>query len=422
MARRERRRLVVAFGLSLLVHVCLIAVALSSERASPPPEEPQRIVLTEIRWIESKPEPKPEPAPVVVTVAPSSSKKKRSAPAQAPAKPTTGAAGTTDVPVEAPQLSAPSTDAIPTVVAESPRGRTLYPSDMPSKEELLADEQARVEERVGGFLKHGFAQARAKNGLPDPAYGELGVALRAATDDVPQFIDTNSPREVGKAFAESWLAGAERYGKTGAPYAEPEGRLESIEKPSALASAAAAGSPDAINMVNFLAAGARMQEFADGRAGLELYALVEVHQSNSGAVESVKMISPSGLKPFDAWVTEKANEVALRFTYDGGTAKHPLRSVWRFDGIMKFRRKLKPKDLDGRAAVGMIAMQVLSALSAIGNTTPPGQPGMPGSEPRDLGPRIPGMLGRFDEMTGELDMVDFTNPTYDCKVTLLEAD
>jgi hypothetical protein len=32
------------------------------------------------------------------------------------------------------------------------------------------------------------------------------------------------------------------------------------------------------------------------------------------------------------------------------------------------------------------------------------------------------MAGRFDEMTGEMDVVDFTNPTYDCKVTLVEAD
>ncbi|MBL8916850.1 MAG: hypothetical protein JNM17_39470 [Archangium sp.] len=304
------------------------------------------------------------------------------------------------------------------IVREAPRGRTLTPSDMPSKEEVRADEQARVEERVGGFARSMLARARATNGLPDPAYGALGAALRDATDEVPQFIDTNSPKEVGKAFAESWLAGAERYGKTGAPYAEPEGRLESIEKPSALADAAARGSPDAINMVNFLAAGARMQEFADGRAGLELYALVEVKQLHSGAVESVRMIRPSGLKPFDVWVVDKANEVAVNFTFDGGLSKKPLRSVWRFDGIMKFRRKLNVKELNGRAAIGMVAMSVISALSMIGNETPP----MPGEPPRPLGPRVPSLVGRFDEMTGDIDVVDFTNPTYDCKVTLLEAD
>ncbi len=54
----------------------------------------------------------------------------------------------------------------------------------------------------------------------------------------------------------------------------------------------------------------------------------------------------------------------------------------------------------------MIALSALSALTAAG----------------DGAPRLPAMAGRFDETTGEMDVVDFTNPTYDCKVTLLEAD
>jgi hypothetical protein len=93
--------------------------------------------------------------------------------------------------------------------------------------------------------------------------------------------------------------------------------------------------------------------------------------------------------------------------------------VWRFDGIIKYRRKLKLSELNGRAAIGMIAMSALSALSSLGNTAPPGAPG---EAPRPLGPRMPGLSGRFDELTGEMDVVDLTNPTYDCKVTLLEAD
>jgi hypothetical protein len=92
--------------------------------------------------------------------------------------------------------------------------------------------------------------------------------------------------------------------------------------------------------------------------------------------------------------------------------------VWRFDGIITYRRKLKLSEMNGRAAVGMIAMTALSALSSLGNTTPP----IPGEPVRPLGPRMPAMSGRFDETTGEMDMVDLTNPTYDCKVTLLEAD
>lgn len=295
-----------------------------------------------------------------------------------------------------------------------PGGRTLHPGDLPSDAELLADEQERVSTLVNGWARSDLGRARVRGGLVDPAYGELGSALRAATDEVPRFIDTNSVKEVTGALLQSWGAGAERYGKTGAPYAEPEGRLESVERPSSLVEAAARGSPDAQAMVTFFAAGARLQEFADGRAGAELYALVELQQSPSGALESVTMTRPSGLQPFDAWVMGRAREVGLAFSFDGGGRTKSLRSVWRFDGIITFRRKLKLKELDGRALLGMATMSALSMLSSLGNQDP--------LTSRPLGPRMPGMVGRFDELTGEVDVVDLTNPEYDCRVTLLEAD
>jgi hypothetical protein len=294
----------------------------------------------------------------------------------------------------------------------------LSPGDLPGHDERVAEEQERVSARVGTWLTSDLSGARVRGGLPDPAYGQLGADLRAATDDVPKFIDTNSPKAVVGALLESWGAGAERYGKTGAPYAEPEGRLERIERPSALAEAVGKGSPDAQAMAQFLAAGARLQEFADGRAGLELYALIELRQQPSGALESVKLVRPSGLAPFDAWVLERSRHVALAFSLDGGTRTKALRSVWRFDGVILFRRKLGLSRLDGRAALGMITMAALSALSGLNHETPPA----PGEPPRPLGPRIPGMLGRFEETTGALDVVDLTNPTYDCTVRLLEAD
>ncbi|MEW6432023.1 MAG: hypothetical protein AB1730_11000 [Myxococcota bacterium] len=300
----------------------------------------------------------------------------------------------------------------------TPGGRTLYPSDLPGADELLAEETARVHDRVDGWIRGAVAAARVRGGLPDPAYGALGAALRDATREVPKFIDTNSPKEVGAAFVESWQAGAAKYGATGALYAEPEGRVEAIEKPSALAEAASRGSPDGIALSQFFAAGARLQEFADGRAGAELYALVEIRQQGSGAVDSVTLLRPSGVLPFDRWVRERATTVASGFAGDAGGRAKPYRSLWRFDGIVTFRRKLKLSELDARAAVGMMSMAALSLLSGVGHTTPP----QPNSEPRDLGSRVPAFVGRFDELTGEVDMVDLTNPQYDCRVTLLEAD
>lgn len=312
----------------------------------------------------------------------------------------------------------PGVDVLGTEATGAPAGRTLYPSDMPGADELLAEESARVHDRVDGFARGATAAARVRGGLPDPAYGALGAALREATAEVPKFIDTDSPKEVGAAFVDSWQSGAARYGATGAPYAEPEGRLESFEKPSALADAVARGSPDGIALAQFFAAGARLQEFADGRAGAELYALVEIRQQASGAVDSVTLLRPSGVVPFDRWVTERANTVAIGFAADAGARAKPYRSLWRFDGIVTFRRKLKLSELDARAAVGMMTMAALSMLSGIGNTGPAGT----GGSSNGMGPRMPAFTGRFDEVTGEMDMVDLTNPQYDCRVTLLEAD
>lgn len=205
--------------------------------------------------------------------------------------------------------------------------------------------------------------------------------------------------------------------RTGAPYAEPEGRLATIELPSFLARAVARGDEDAQAMAQFLAAGARLQEFADGRAGLGLTALVEVRELPSGA--SAKLIWPSGLAPFDAWVLERSRAAAHSFSFDGGSRTRPLRSVWRFDGVMLFRRKLKWSEIDGgvRAAAGLITMAGLSALSSLNHETRnPDDPGRP------LGPRMPAVTGRFDETTNAFDVVDLTNPTYRCSVRLIEAD
>lgn len=408
---RSRRRTTGALGLSLGVHGLVCWWLFSLERQPVAPLARARpLELVEVKWLVPPPvEPPRAPLPTVTRRPPRPTKQERLR-AQLP----------TDLPRAAPGLSSPPNEVDSPIGEFGAGGATLLPGDAPSAAEQRAEEAARVAARVDGWLSADASRARVRGGLPDPAYGALGSALREATDEVPSFIDTNSPREVGGALAQSWLAGAERYGKTGAPYAEPEGRLESVERPSALVAAAAAGHPDALNLVNFLAAGARLQEFADGRAGLELYALVEVRQLEGGAVDSVRLVKPSGLRPFDAWVTERAGGVVVTLGFDAGARAGPLRSVWRFDGIMKFRRQLKPSELNGRAVLGMMTMAALSALSSLGNDTRP-QPGS-GELPRAMGPRMPGLTGRFDELTGALDVVDLTNPTYDCQVTLVEAD
>ena len=306
---------------------------------------------------------------------------------------------------------------VPRVVMFVPASASAPVADQRT-DALIADETQRVSSRVGTWLSSDVSRARVRGALVDPAYGQLGEKLRSATRNVPRFIDTNSLTAVSKALIESWASGGQKYARTGAPYEEPAGRLVGTERPSEIAKAVEKGSPKAQAIAQFLAAGARLQEFADGRAGVDMFALVELRQSASGAV-TAKLNRSSGLAPFDAWVLERAREVASTQSDAGSTRE--LRSVWRFDGRVLFQRKLGASDADagvGRAALGVLTMVGLSALSSINHEVPPGPDKQ--EPPRPLGPRIPGLAGRFDG-TG-LSIVDLTNPTYECTVQLMEAD
>lgn len=277
-----------------------------------------------------------------------------------------------------------------------------------------------VRSRVDGWAKSDVAQARTSNGLIAPEFEPLAKALKRATTNVPQFINTNNAGDVGRALLQGWAPGAEKYGKTGSAYVEPEGRNEKLERPTALAEGVERlGDSRTKNALAFFAAGARLQEFADGRAGGTLSARVELRQNADGTLQSVTMLTPSGHPSFDRWVLEQTRTVAESWHFDGGTRERPARTVWRFDGVLTFRRSLKSmKDLTPRAVLGMVTMSMLSALSGAGNNAPPLEGNTAGP---NMGPRMPGMSGRFDESTGALDVVDLTNPTWACKVSLLQA-
>lgn len=152
------------------------------------------------------------------------------------------------------------------------------------------------------------------------------------------------------------------------------------------------------NFVQFLTAGARLQEFADGRAGKKLIALVALTQAADGAVLELKLAEPSGLPPFDAWVLQTADDTLASFRLDAGTRERST-SLWQFEGRISFLKKAgAPSVRDVAAALPLVA---LSALT---------------------GGRVPISLGRFDEVTGEAEVVDLSSPHYECTVTLLEAD
>ncbi len=91
----------------------------------------------------------------------------------------------------------------------------------------------------------------------------------------------------------------------------------------------------------------------------------------------------------------------LRFSLgdDAGERVKPFRSVWRFDGRIVYRRKVKQHD-----ARTVITSVLTSAASVLTNGA------------------IPSGDGRFDESTGNFEIIHLTSPSYACDVKLIEAD
>ncbi|MCA2978535.1 MAG: hypothetical protein INH41_26265 [Myxococcaceae bacterium] len=153
-----------------------------------------------------------------------------------------------------------------------------------------------------------------------------------------------------------------------------------------------------IGALEFLAAGARLQEFAEGRFGAEFVAEVALVQAPDGALRAIELVRPSGTPRFDTWVTSVAKARLEAFRFDGGLARAPLRSVWRFTGRLSFSKKTAPVLRDVAAALPLLALGFLS------------------------GGRLPFGLGRFDEAAGTAEVVDLSSPHFECRVRAVETE
>jgi len=281
----------------------------------------------------------------------------------------------------------------------SPGGRTLRPGDEPSRDELDAENVARGQAMIDGFGLQTVRRHRAQFGIVDARYDEVRRGLVAATTTVPDLIGLDDPKAVARAVVDAWSTGAERYGATGAPYETPPGWNPQLEAPESLSRLAQGGSVQMQHFLQFLSAGARLQEFADGRAGKELIAHVALTQAPDGSLLTLELARPSGLRPFDTWVMDTARTTLSTFRFDAGLSSAPMASVWQFKGRVSFMRKgISPPS--ARDLATTIPLMVLAAVT---------------------GGRVPVSLGRFDEVEGTVESLDFASPHYQCHVTLLEA-
>jgi hypothetical protein len=234
-----------------------------------------------------------------------------------------------------------------------------------------------------------------------PYFRSLGRELSAGLEHPPEIFSANAPvdkrlQEWASQLKHSSEGAWQRYGAGGVPYAEPEGYLPQLESPSRLEEAARNGEPFAMAASAKMHETARLLEWADGRAGVDLVTVVQLEQGPDGALRKATLVQPSGVRPFDDWVLRNA-EISVDAMKEGppdaGPGIHPsgLRSVWEFRGRVSYMRSTK--DLDAKQDAWYLILMT----------------------PLGLAP------GRFDEVRGEATYVDVRYPHYEAKAKLLRV-
>lgn len=252
---------------------------------------------------------------------------------------------------------------------------------------------ARAEVTTKAWAKGALAEARAQNGIVSPYYYDLRHKLQELTGKPPPFKSepTSAVEKVVQATWDSWSDARERYGKTGQPYAEPEGYNPNYEVPAQIQRMAEQGDRVAKQIQMQLYARARLRDLGEGRMGVELEARVQLKQGNDGAVRSATLIKSSGSKSFDAFVLEKT-PMATHALVDAGVLDvgKERSSIWAFIGNITYYHSMdEAKSLDEKLWANAKA----------------------------------GLLGaKFEEMTGTREYIDLMRPVYNCRVKLISVE
>jgi hypothetical protein len=270
---------------------------------------------------------------------------------------------------------------------EAPRGRTLLPGDPSlSPEVLLAEEKARVTERVETWTQDQLAELRVKNGLVHPYFSQLRASMEKQMEDSPLFNEAKL--SIVQQLVTSYMEEAERYGAGGNPgkpqheRAPPSAseRLEAISR----------GNPAHDSLRAFIGAGERVQQLAESSP--ELVVIVEMQQALNGKLDSIKVVETSGNKAFDKYVLDAVPPALVQLTPPPPEATQGrtrgIRTLWAVEGRVVYLKRLSEMEgedslyLAGAAALGLLA-------------------------------------GRFEETTGDIYVIDVRNPTFDIRPRLL---
>jgi TonB-like protein len=314
-------------------------------------------------------------------------------------------------------------------------GRTItnHPETAEEHGVAIAEEAGRVKGRVDGWLKGDIATRRVQLGLVDPYFGAVRGALQAA-------VEKNAPdgmpgKTVGRQLVDAVLGGAASYGATGNPYGEGQvpnaspaereftGHAEEMARRfpgSSVASQPSLGQknmgrgpkmpeyhPQGLSteqLQQCVVQGQQLDDFLAGKFGAGLFTVVSLRQAPDGKLLEVKLESSSGMPAYDRYVLTIAPTALEKLPPPpdhgfGITRGAGIKSVWRFEGRVKFKRPLK----EWNAVTGALTTGVVSALYGLA---------CPG-----LGPPL-----TFDAATGELELIDLAHPKFTCQVKLLRVE
>lgn len=140
-------------------------------------------------------------------------------------------------------------------------------------------------------------------------------------------------------------------------------------------------------------AGQELQHLATG-GGSKLVVTLELTQEVDGTLRDAKLISLSGNPAYDAYVLNaipaSLAKLAAPPTGARGVRADGIHTLWAVEGRVVYLRKLK--ELKGQDA------WYIAATSAAGI-----------------------LAGRFEETTGEIEVIDFRNPRFVCRSHLLRV-
>ena len=424
--QRSRRRVWMGLGISALVHVCLLWFL---TLAPPPPvsrpaDVPLEISVVTVEVPEapdplpeetgdaSEPEPSAEPEPPVpvpaspvqpretVSTEPELPPGEREPEVVAEEPARVAEAETPDAPAPEP-ASEPSTDgdasgagAAGAVVSEAPvrsgterpwfvprGGPTIGSGGVPG-ETLSAEDQGarraaereaerhRVKSRVDRGIAEAIGTQRVQRGMVDPYFNQLGRALNAELETIPESLGTP---DMLKQLAEGYAKQARMVGRTGAAFEDTpigEGRDRDTLPTAAM-------QRDAVNNPAFASRGP-IPTGGGKPPQPVMRAEIRIEQRPDGSVSSISLVKSSGNEVFDQHVLEVAPKsvAALPPPPERGSGIHDdgMRSHWAFEGHIRLDKKLKdfriPQDLP--YLVGAGALGALGGgfdLTDLGNTS-----------------------------------------------------